>query len=1475
MSINLQSKEKTNLPEANLFSSSYNFNTIAESQNNNNLEQNLELIKNLNDFFSISSENISKSNQYLCNLITWTNSSSFTYALLNPLNFQVKIFASNALLYLFTNNYTEIEIEKAQTMFESLINYLFQHSQIFYADNNHINKDIIKNKENIMNESNNEKIFMNYLIKLVSRIIRVFFPQCNYFKKFDAVIINKANIYPNDSNNVKIIINIFTEVIYQFQTKFGLNKNIIQMTKYFGTLEEFKEGPLIFIFNYTCEVVANIIGHKIQTENFRDILHLSKQVVLCLDECLNYSEDSNIREEDYNKYEIKPTYIPSQRRRGKDKKLNINFLVNLCQNLFDLYNMILNTYISTESPNINNANNSNNNINGNNLDYFYVSEGVLKILNCLICMKIQYLDYNKGRILKCYMSSLGGILYNKHGYIHHEYFCQIIFRLKKNYNFIDLSNENETFWNLIFPYIDNSLNLINNQGDNNSIFSSDKIKINIIPSSAHTYLPGTLYLLHFLGYFSHNLNQISLNFQMKMKQFIVSVCKKLLEMDFSEYESDMDDICKGFGACAEGVYIQILEDIIPYIKNDYNNKNILNLCFKIKFGIEVLRNNYQYLQEKRLINKISDNELECFSEIDLSDDKPEINAVINYIKCIFNIMKDILNEKDINKSNNNSIKHFGLLSNTLLRFIKFFCKNFLSKYLNNSLCYLINTLLNNDDNKKENYPEDLIVFIFNILINFNVKIIQNGNINNLKKNTTINMNNLSLEDKLINHKIVLEILNVLYDNFTFETDYSSKICQFQSLNILNNSFFDNSISSKNLNLNGNNNNMNIDNDLSIDIEPSNESSSNKNSSSMGTSKVSTPQMKSSLLSSESIKSINDISKNSFSQKIKRSHFNYNNNFQVNKNNINIGMNNLKTINEKDEITINSVDVHLGKIRLNQDKLINILKDLFNRVILINSNNLSFKVKKHFIEFLFKIFFQCYLPFESAVSYFIDQLIKITANDITEYIYIINSMISSVTTQENFQILIDTLLPSIQTLCSSITSQTFGINNYNNDTLVSLKKMLKLIKDITDLEKSHIKTFSSNSQSPIQIFLLMDSLLDYYISMANNVNINDLITEHLIYLIQIKPISYIIQIYYNLFSFYIQAPLFINIKYTYMQKLFYKISRIIFSIEIKNLIGYCDKFKKLMKLLKIIYCDYIIQNYGLIKNINNIELCDINNFICDEKYIENIIKIIKYILNEDYLENQDINNNINNNNINDNTNSKFEKLKLNPITNSSENIRECFKDFNDLIYEWCKLYIQYIGDKKKENNNLNRENNEISQNNTILSSNNLKNNNNNTNPNSSIKNSTKILSTIFSDNNINSLLYDILLPILQGIVYNFYTSIEINNSLSKTVFILAYTFHEQYLNIFNGILTSKKIKQFYCDEEINNIKNYFQQLNNIQDNKILNNANNNLNGMIDCFYNIFREQLNDFSKKIQNIIISRRKDINNINNLDLNEDDMLI
>ena len=315
----------------------------------------------------------------------------------------------------------------------------------------------------------------------------------------------------------------------------------------------------------------------------------------------------------------------------------------------------------------------------------------------------------------------------------------------------------------------------------------------------------------------------------------------------------------------------------------------------------------------------------------------------------------------------------------------------------------------------------------------------------------------------------------------------------------------------------------------------------------------------------------------------------------------------------------------------------------------------------------------------------------------------------------------------------------------------------------------------------------------------------------------------------------------------------------------------------MILLKIIYCDYIIQNYGLINNNINIDFNSYNEFICDVNFIPNIIQLIKYILNEDYLENSYNNSN------NSNNDNNIEINNFPSITKSSENIRECYKDFNDIIYEWCKLYIQYKKHKTKDNkdiniNTTNKEENQIQKNNN---NNNLSQNSNNNNSsinsqNNSINNNTKILFKIFNDININSLLYDILLPILQGIILNYYSINEISNCLSKTVFIMAYTFTDKYFNIFNSILNSNKIKQFYNDEEINNIKSNFEQLNNIQNNNNgLNNGNNNLNGVISSYYNIFREKLNEFAKKIQNIIITRKKDINDINYLDFNDDDIMI
>ena len=725
-------------------------------------------------------------------------------------------------------------------------------------------------------------------------------------------------------------------------------------------------------------------------------------------------------------------------------------------------------------------------------------------------------------------------------------------------------------------------------------------------------------------------------------------------------------------------------------------------------------------------------------------------------------------------------------------------------------------------------------------------------VQNIKNNNNINIiNNFTQEEKLKNNKIVPKILKIISDNFTFETDYSNKIYPTPNLNKsnTNNISMDNQSNSRILNdisnkinddISNNNQNENCINKSSSSPSKSNNSLSNvKNSFSHNSSILSTPQVKSNnLLNNETIE---NISKISFSQRLPSKTHTQNNNH----NNIKTIIDDENIINE--EISINSVDIHLGKIRLDKDKFIIILKQLFNKVILINSDMLPFKIKKHFIIFLFKIIFQCYLPFETAINYFINQLSTIQSNDIKDFIYIMNAMISSVNTQENYQILINIILTSIQSLSNAIIVKNPSETNLNKDNLISLKKVLKLIKDITNFEECNIKSFSNNSQSPIHLFSITGNLMDYYISIAQNINLKNL-TQEQIYLVQIKPISYIIQIYYNLLSHYIQVPLLINSNYTYMKNLFYKLSKIIFSVDIQNLFGYANKYKDYMKIIKIIYSDFIMLNSVLINDFNN-NYNNSNNFICDINYIPNIIKLFTCIINEDNMDN------ISNKDFSFSQDNLYEKINFSSSTKSNENIRECFKDFNSIIYDWCKLYIQ------NKNIICNQTTNNI--NNQNQSDNMIKN---------PLTNGAQILLNIFTNENINILLNEILLPLLQGLVLNIYSITELNDSLSKSIFILAYSFPVQYINIFNNIMNSNKIKQFYSEDEIKAIKYNFELLNNMQKIGGVNIGMNSINEVVDSYYELYREQLKEFMKKIQNIIVSRKKDINTI---DINDENILL
>ena len=300
------------------------------------------------------------------------------------------------------------------------------------------------------------------------------------------------------------------------------------------------------------------------------------------------------------------------------------------------------------------------------------------------------------------------------------------------------------------------------------------------------------------------------------------------------------------------------------------------------------------------------------------------------------------------------------------------------------------------------------------------------------------------------------------------------------------------------------------------------------------------------------------------------------------------------------------------------------------------------------------------------------------------------------------------------------------------------------------------------------------------------------------------------------------------------------------------------------MLKVIYCDYITANHEIItnNNINNNNNNNINdnNYICDLNYINQIINIFWNIIDEEYNNNEQ--NNINSENIGINT-------------KSAENIRKCFRGFNDIIYEWCKLYITM---NLENNNTFNNSTKNTFVNKIVeISNNNIKKNdeNGNNSQNKTLKtdkfinnnlNSKNIISSIFTENNINIFLNKILASLLKGLLLSYYSTDEIYNDLSKTIFILGYSFQNQYISIFNNLLSSNSIKSLYNDEEIEKIKTSFNELNNNQNYDKLKDCNNDFISILPLFYDVYRDNLKDFVKNINKIIMSRRNDLDDNENI---------
>lgn len=162
------------------------------------------------------------------------------------------------------------------------------------------------------------------------------------------------------------------------------------------------------IFEYANNILFALFQHEIKTEKIDDFICFINEILKCLNECLDYEDDINAKEDNYSQYEIKPVYIPNNKKRTRDKTLDANLLSNLIQNLFDTYSLILK--VTTDEKK---------------------SCFSLLILQKLLVMKIMYLGENKNTILRIYQDGICSILFSKTAHINHENICKLIFYMRK------------------------------------------------------------------------------------------------------------------------------------------------------------------------------------------------------------------------------------------------------------------------------------------------------------------------------------------------------------------------------------------------------------------------------------------------------------------------------------------------------------------------------------------------------------------------------------------------------------------------------------------------------------------------------------------------------------------------------------------------------------------------------------------------------------------------------------------------------------------------------------------------------------------------------------------------------------------------------------------------------------------------------------------------------------------------------------
>ena len=466
---------------------------------------------------------------------------------------------------------------------------------------------------------------------------------------------------------------VFTELIYQFQSNEVFISSSFYKKKFQKSIIEFKDISLLPIFEYSQNMLLSLFQHQIKTENMEDFIFYINEVIKCLNECLDYEEDLNSKEDNYSKFEIKPVYIPNNKRRTRDKTLDIDVIASLVQNIFDTYLILIKASIQKE-----------------------LCAPCLKLLQKLFVMKVMYLGDGKYQILKLFQDGICNILFSKNGNYNHESLCKLIYCMKKNHSFLELLS-NDSFFNYLFTFT-------------NETFENTKTE--------SSYMNGFIYLMRFLAYFSHQIKQPSFGLKEVIRQYICNLCPNVLtQLNFnnslSEDINQFEDLSTTFGMCGECCYVQLLEKISDILKDCDLKNDLKKKVYCINFGFELIKNNYHsYLDDK--MTNINDNEVIHFS-IQLneaSDESKEINGIINYIVRVFDIIKEV-------KTNGIGTNSFYNLS--ILKFIKFFIKNFLSSYLSNKFMIVLSQI---NESLKLNSSSEFLIFLLDIITQISVEYAQ-------------------------------------------------------------------------------------------------------------------------------------------------------------------------------------------------------------------------------------------------------------------------------------------------------------------------------------------------------------------------------------------------------------------------------------------------------------------------------------------------------------------------------------------------------------------------------------------------------------------------------------------------------------------------------------------------------------------------------------------------------------------------------